>query len=217
MILETSAIVLAGGESKRFHSNKALADWHGEPLLSHIVRNLKSLFSEILVVSKTPKLYPFVQSLGARLVTDYFSSHHALGGLYSGLVETQKPYSFLCACDMPLIQPELIRLISQFKKNYKAVVPVWQGFPEPLCAFYSKECLKTLEKSLKEKRYELQNFLCEIPAYFLSEEKIRIADPDGLSFKDIDTPSDYATLSPFSSKKPHPRSSPPTRLMQNPG
>ena len=47
---DNSAIILAGGKSSRMGSAKALLEFDGEPLIGHLVRWLKNLFAEAIVV-----------------------------------------------------------------------------------------------------------------------------------------------------------------------
>jgi molybdopterin-guanine dinucleotide biosynthesis protein A len=49
--VDASAIVLMGGKSSRMGQPKALLLFDGEPLIAHIVRTLKSLFGDIVVVA----------------------------------------------------------------------------------------------------------------------------------------------------------------------
>jgi len=42
MVRDACAVVLAGGESRRFGSDKALAQFRGEPLISRVVRELRA-------------------------------------------------------------------------------------------------------------------------------------------------------------------------------
>jgi molybdopterin-guanine dinucleotide biosynthesis protein A len=191
VIVSATAIILAGGQNRRFHSNKALVDWDGQPLVTHLVKKLRSLFSKIFIVTKNPATYYFLKSFKVRLVQDRYLESHALGGIYSGLVEMKTPYAFVCACDMPLIQTKLIVALWKLRKSQSAVVPLWQGYPEPLCAIYGKQCLNVLEHCLEKKRYALHEFIEKIESFFIPEDEVRRWDPQGLSFKDIDTPSEY--------------------------
>lgn len=192
--LESSAIILAGGKSERFHSNKAFIVWQGEPLIAHTVKKLKLLFPEIFLVSKTPELYEFLEDKELTLVKDRTSHFHAMGGLYSGLTRVKTSYAFVCACDMPLIQPDLIQFLWKSRKDHKAVVPVWKGFFQALCAFYSKDCSRILDEMIEKKSYELNLLFEKLPTRFIKEKEILIHDPKGLSFEDVDTPSDYKRI-----------------------
>jgi molybdopterin-guanine dinucleotide biosynthesis protein A len=65
------------------------------------------------------------------------------------------------------------------------------GF-EPLCAIYSKRCLKPAEQHLKEKKLKIQwafrsNRIKNIP-----ENILRKGDPELKSFFNINTPEDLA-------------------------
>src|SRR5260370_11918472 len=55
------AVVLAGGESLRFGSDKALARFRGEPLLAHLLRGLCAAgFEQIALAAKEPRKYAAV-------------------------------------------------------------------------------------------------------------------------------------------------------------
>ena len=53
----TCAIVLAGGRSTRFGSDKSLALLRKEPLLAHVLRACATRFPEVLLVAKEPARY----------------------------------------------------------------------------------------------------------------------------------------------------------------
>ena len=197
---ESTAIILSGGKSERFQENKAFADLQGEPLITHTIKKLKVLFSKIFLVTKTPEIYKFLEDKEVSLVEDQTSLFHAMGGIYSGLMQVKTSYAFISACDMPLIQPDLIRFLWQSRKGYKAVVPIWRGFFQPLCAFYSKDCLKILKMMIEKKSYELNLLFEKIPTHFIKEKEMVLYDPKGLSFEDIDTPSDYERIKKVSLK-----------------
>ncbi|MBI2119174.1 MAG: molybdenum cofactor guanylyltransferase [Elusimicrobia bacterium] len=197
---ESTGIILSGGKSERFQANKAFADWQGERLITVQVKKLKFLFPKIFLVTKTPELYKFLEDKEVSLVKDQTSSFFAMGGIYSGLMQVKTSYAFVSACDMPLIQPDLIRFLWESRKGYKAVVPMWKGFFQPLCAFYSKDCLKILKMMIEKKSYKLNLLFEKIPTRFIKEKEIFPYDPKGLSFEDIDTPSDYERIQKVSLK-----------------
>src|SRR5205823_14694632 len=58
---DACAVVLAGGESRRFGSDKALAQFRGEPLIAHVLRGLASAgFAQIALAAKEPRRYAAV-------------------------------------------------------------------------------------------------------------------------------------------------------------
>src|SRR5207244_11585856 len=55
------ALVLAGGESRRFGSDKALAQFRGEPLLAHVLRGVCAAeFAQVALAAKDPHKYASV-------------------------------------------------------------------------------------------------------------------------------------------------------------
>ncbi len=67
-----SAIIQAGGQSRRMGTDKALIDYHGRPILAHVIDVLRQLSDDVIVVANRSDVYgPIVTPLGARLVPDY--------------------------------------------------------------------------------------------------------------------------------------------------
>jgi len=77
MARQISAVVLAGGESRRFGSDKALARFRGEPLVQRLARTLRDAgFAQVMVAAKDVLKYaPFVDA--SSLVPDL---HPGLAG-----------------------------------------------------------------------------------------------------------------------------------------
>ncbi|MDH3360081.1 MAG: NTP transferase domain-containing protein, partial [Desulfobulbaceae bacterium] len=69
MIADVTGVILAGGASSRFGSNKALAVHDGQPLISYAAAILERLFPQQLLVANTPEVYDF---LGWPSVCDNF-------------------------------------------------------------------------------------------------------------------------------------------------
>jgi molybdopterin-guanine dinucleotide biosynthesis protein A len=101
------------------------------------------------------------------------------------------PFAFFSACDTPFLKKELIEtLIENIEQKIDIVMPETAAGFEPLCAIYSKRCLKPAEQHLKENKLKIQwafrgNRIKNIP-----ENILRKKDPDLVSFFNINTPVD---------------------------
>src|ERR1043166_4342024 len=100
--LPFSVAILAGGESRRFGSNKALADFEGETLVGRAARRLGPLTNDLFLVANDPAPYAF---LGLVVHPDDRPGHGPLSGLHAALLRARHEWTFLVACDMPHASP----------------------------------------------------------------------------------------------------------------
>lgn len=191
MILEATGVVLAGGRSRRFGSPKALAPWNDRRLVEAVLEILNPLFPSILTLVKNPEDYAFLESPRVKVLTDLFEEIHPLGGIYSALDRAGSEWIFICACDMPFVRPELIQALWRARSGRQAVVPVWEGKRQPLCAFYSQGAKKEIGLALERKEFAVRAVLDSLSVHFVEGDAVRAADPEGRSFNDIDTREDY--------------------------
>ena len=190
-VLKTmSAIVLAGGESKRFGSDKTRTDWGGRSLLSRVVTPLSGLFGEVVVVTRRPAGLAALRRRGVRVVTDRFPEPHPMGGILTGLEAAVWEYAFVCGGDMPFVSPALATALGEAAGGYGAAVPRWKGRLEPLCAVYTRRTCGVLRRLVADKRLRLTDLLEIVPTRYLLEEEVAAVDPGGRSFIDIDTVAD---------------------------
>jgi molybdopterin-guanine dinucleotide biosynthesis protein A len=180
-------VVLVGGQSRRYGRNKALEFFQGERLIDRQVRTVRSLFSEVLVIANEPELY---LHLDATIVRDVIPRQGPLGGIYTGLLFAQGKSVFVTACDMPFIQPAVVRRMVQLATDYDVIVPEKIEGLEPLHAIYSSRCLPHIEKMLARGMLQVINFFPAVKVYRLSSEEIGQLDPQRLSFFNINTPDD---------------------------
>ena len=180
-------VVLVGGMSRRYGRNKALEFFQGERLIDRQVRTVGSLFSEVLVIPNEPELY---LHLDVTIVRDVIPRQGPLGGIYTGLLFAQGKSVFVTACDMPFVQPAVVRRMVQLATDYDVIVPEKIEGLEPLHAIYSSRCLPHIEKMLADGSLQVINFFPEVKVYRISSEEIGQLDPQGLSFFNINTPDD---------------------------
>ena len=184
-----SGVILAGGMSTRFNGrDKAMIEINGKRIIDHIVSVYSEIFSEIILVTNTPQAYLDWKML---MVTDLFPVRSSLTGIHAGLFYTSRPYAFISACDAPFLKPELVHLlVSQARPGADAVMPETSKGLEPLCAVYSKSCLKNVEAHVRQDKLKIQQVFHKSRINRISEARLRKTDPDLISFININTPED---------------------------
>lgn len=132
-----TGIILAGGSSRRMGCNKALLKIGDQTLIESIYLTMASLFHDVVIVTNTPEEYAF---LPCRSVSDLCRDVGAMGGLHAGLSACSTPKAFVVGCDMPYLNPELIRQLCSMKTSKDALVLInAEGLREPLHALYNAE------------------------------------------------------------------------------
>ncbi len=151
---DVCAIVLAGGLSRRFGADKALADFRGAPLIQHVLRGLEAAgFAQVAVAAKEPKKYASFAG-PAELVDDLCPIQTPLAGLAAGLRASRHELVFACAADMPFApDPALIDALTAAMPGHDAVVPEAGEALQSLCALWRRDpCLKAADELLKSPR-----------------------------------------------------------------
>jgi len=193
--LPASAIILAGGKSRRMGSDKRFLEVQGKTMLDRTISFCEKLFSEIIIVTAGPE--SLIKSVH-KVVYDIIPNSAALGGIYTGLLTSKELYGFVVACDMPWLHAELIKFLVQrpgesSKSNYDVVVPKSSYGFQPTHALYSKRCLPILEGMISEKNFEIKNIFNrkEIFLRAVLPDEIALFDQSGRAFMNINTPEDF--------------------------
>jgi molybdopterin-guanine dinucleotide biosynthesis protein A len=184
-----SGAVLAGGESRRFGQDKAHAVLAGKPLVSHVIETLQVLFEDVLIVTNEPVAY---EHFDVTVVSDIVRGAGSLGGLLTALVHAKEERCFVVACDMPFLNPALIRRMLGRCKGLDVVVPSIQGDLQPLHAIYSRRCLGHIEERIAEGEFRIFDFYPEVLTLQFEERLCREVDPEGRSFANINTQEELA-------------------------
>jgi molybdenum cofactor guanylyltransferase len=197
---DASAIVLAGGVSRRLGQDKRrLRLWGtaGPTLLEHTVEILARLCADVIVVLNDPEEW---RDLPARLVTDIYPDGGSLGGIYSGLMAATHNYALAVASDMPFLSADLILAMLMHPRNYDVLIPrsLHSGTTrnaldaEPLHAIYSKSCLEPMRMLLESGRRQIAAFFPEVQVAYVEPEETRHYDPSGRSLLNVNTPEQLA-------------------------
>ncbi len=190
-MLMISVAILAGGLSSRFGSNKALTPIDGQPIIERVMAAVHGLSDDLYLVTNTPELY---QHLGLRMVADILPDGGALRGLHTALSSADRPWVLCLACDMPFVQPALLKHVLALTQTaeWGAVVPRHPGGAEPFCAAYRREvCLPEIEPLLANRRYRLQGLLDRVPVRYIEPPELNDFDAELLSFINVNTPDEW--------------------------
>jgi molybdenum cofactor guanylyltransferase len=187
----STGVILAGGKNSRFSGkNKALIRIGKKRILDRIYEVFTILFDKIILVTNDPVQY---MEWDFDIVTDIFPIRSSLTGIHTGLFYTATPYAFFAACDIPFIKKELIEiLLDSVEPGIDIVIPETSKGVEPLCAVYSKRCLKSIEEQLEKKSLKIQRMFQKVRVKKIPEDILRNVDPDLVSLSNINTPDDLA-------------------------
>jgi len=194
--LKNSAVVLAGGFSKRFGRDKCLIELAGKPLVIHVLERISEIADErVVVVGSEEQKDMLSNMLGGRasLVVDRYEGQSPLVGALTGFECVRGEYSLLLPCDTPFISTSVAELLFDLCTNRSAVIPRWpNGFIEPLQAVYHKKSAVTAAKAaLEEKKHNLSSMIARLYSVrYLSTLVLQQLDPELLTFFNVNTPPD---------------------------
>ena len=194
MNVKSGAIILAGGQSRRMGTDKALLRLTpgGPRLLELVLAAVNPLAGEILLSTNRPEVY---QWTGLPLVADNYPGLGPLAGLEAGLTASSAEYNLLVACDMPWLVPALLEQLLELAPGYDAVVPMnREGREEPLCAVYSKKCLPVVRQNLENNRLKMTAWLNTINSRYVPAEKLAKYDSELRSFRNLNRPEDLPVM-----------------------
>ena len=181
---------MAGGKSRRMGRDKRFLELDGQPLLQRALSVLQGLFPEVLVAVAEP--LPQLTGQGYRMVLDLIPNCATLGGLYTGLFFASHPRVFAIGCDMPFLNPKVVKRLAETGPQADVVMPRLATGLQPMHAVYSKACLPHLERMAKEQRLKVQNLaeIAGLTVKLVPEKDFLDLDPQLLSFFNINTPAD---------------------------
>lgn len=187
---DVTGIILAGGESKRMGTEKALIQLSGKTLIEKTAHIFKELFPETIIISKDPGRFKMT---GCRELADKSTERGAMIGLLTALEATEREFIFTAACDMPFLNAPSISLIVNSGKGFDVALPCSGGHTHPLHALYSRRCLETMTQSFERGEKSLNRFIKSLPpdrVRLISDEELSVVDPEKESLLNMNTPEE---------------------------
>jgi molybdopterin-guanine dinucleotide biosynthesis protein A len=154
-----SAAILAGGKNSRIATEKSLLRIRNIPLICGIVEILDQIFPEIIIV--TDKEPVKKQLPGYIIKEDIFRNAGPLAGLHAALKAASNDAVFLFACDMPNLNPILIKqMLASYYSSADTpalLIPRHKSGYEPLHAIYCRTTLPLIQRLLAANDLKISN------------------------------------------------------------
>ncbi len=184
-----TGVVLIGGKSERFGSDKVFSQFKGKPLIEHVVDTIQPLFHEIILIGHIRKgLEDF------RVAEDIRPGCGPLGGIYTALMATDEEYCFVCATDMPNLNTGLISHMISQTDGHDIVMPVWSKGREPLHAVYRRSLISSIATLLDHNILRIFSLIEKADTLFIPEETIRLYGDPAVLFSNINTQHDMMRI-----------------------
>jgi molybdopterin-guanine dinucleotide biosynthesis protein A len=191
--IDVTGIVLAGGRSTRMGTDKASMALDGVPLLQRTVMVLSEVAAEIVVVRSHQQVLPAVESARPiAVVEDAIEGEGPLIGIAAGLRRASHDLALVVACDMPFLQPSLLRLlVERLAAGRRFVVPMYGGRPQPLCSAFRRDALPVLEAQIAAGVRRIMAVSDALEADRVTPEQWSAVDVNGRSFENVNTPEEF--------------------------
>src|SRR5262245_10241813 len=150
-----SAVLLAGGESRRMGTDKATLLFRGKPLWQVQLETLRRLRpAEIFVSARTD---PSWRPADVQFIADIPPSCGPLSGLASSLAKIHTDHLLVLAIDMPFMTENYLRALCNRIEPGRGVVAQIDDRAEPLAAIYPREAEIGFHTALTGTDLSLQN------------------------------------------------------------
>ena len=185
--MSITAVLLAGGESRRMGRDKATLEWRGRPLWEWQIEKLRALRPEKILLSARSDVSWRPADVG--LILDVPASRGPLSGLAATLAAVETDHLLALAIDMPLMRTEHLRHLCGLAADGTGVIPMIDGNAEPLSAIYPKEARSIFLEGLQSKDSSLQPIIRKLIAAIVLRV-LPVSGPAREFYKNINEPRD---------------------------
>jgi molybdopterin-guanine dinucleotide biosynthesis protein A len=199
-VVETGAIILAGGKSSRMGSPKAALEWHGSTLLRRVTGIVaRSVDGPVVVVSAPEQALPELDG-AVEVVADKREGRGPLEGIAAGLaaIGDRAEVAYVSSTDVPLLHPAFVRrVVGALGDQVDVVLPEVGGYRQPLSAAYRTGLLAIVEELIAADRmrpaflFERSRVLHMSEAELLRNGALARLDPALASVSNLNEPADY--------------------------
>ena len=157
---DLSAVLLAGGESRRMGMDKATFPFRGKPLWQIQLETLRKLRpAEIFLSARTD---PSWRPADVQFIGDIPPSRGPLSGIAASLVKIRTAHLLALAIDMPFMTENYLRSICDATDPGLGIIAKINSCAEPLAAVYPREAEIDFRTALAGTDFSLQNIVRQL-------------------------------------------------------
>ncbi|MEN9220971.1 MAG: molybdenum cofactor guanylyltransferase [Thermostichus sp. BF3_bins_97] len=170
------ALILAGGNSRRMGSDKALLRWEGIPLLRRVAAVAAACSERVYILTPWPERYESLLDPDWHLWPESVPNRGPLMAFQEGIhrlreLDALPEWVLLLACDLPRLQAQVLRNwrehLGSLSDEIVAALPRTDRGWEPLCGFYRLGQMHRLEAFVQTGGRSFQEWLEQIPTVVL--------------------------------------------------
>ena len=182
-----SAVLLAGGESRRMRRDKATIPFRDRPLWQHQLDLLRKLKPQELFVSARSD--PAWRPANAEFVADALPAHGPLSGIGAALSRTASDHLLVVGIDVPFMTSEYLGKLFQRARPGCGVVPMIENRAEPLAAIYPRNADVDFCAALSGNNFSLQP-LVEKLITLGKLQAVHVSNSERALFRNLNEPVD---------------------------
>jgi len=149
--MRLSAVILAGGESRRMGRDKAWLTLDGEPLIARAIRLVRELGPvEVFISGRADVDYSVLE---CPVLHDLEPGFGPLGAIERALHACSSPLLLVLAVDLPHMTAAFLARLIDRASALTGVVPLRDGRLEPLAAIYPKRCHEMAFRFIAQSRH----------------------------------------------------------------
>ena len=184
--MKISAVLLAGGQSRRMGQDKAAILFRNAPLWQIQLGLLRKLESEQVFISAQTD--PPWRPADVQFVPDDQPSRGPLSGIAAALSRS-RGHLLALAIDMPFMTESYLRSLCEKVERGVGIVPIIEDRAEPLAAIYPRDAHDDLVDALSGSDFSLQSVVGKlITAGKL--QAIRVSEKEKAFFRNLNEPGD---------------------------
>ena len=181
IIPNTTAIILAGGQSSRMGQDKGLMELSGRPMIQHIIETVSQLTSQIIIIANNSEY----QQFGLPVYEDLTKEKGPLAGIVTGLSKSKTDLNWIISCDTPYVSVDLLSELMFNLKVADVVVPSKNDKIHPLIGTYHKSTLPIFQRELELDHLKVITEIDQLHVQIIDVNRF-----DVLNFKNLNSKED---------------------------